>query len=141
MKSQLVWLARLAFIVAFLGLNILSFLSPDQASSLDDFIPWDKAEHFIAYYVVASLALVAFPRVPTAVLFILLFTQSALIEALQPYFGRGRDVYDLVANCAGLAAVVAPLCAYKLRWFLPGTRDIDLGVSPHQQQSGTHERI
>ncbi|MDJ0922042.1 MAG: hypothetical protein QNI84_13015 [Henriciella sp.] len=141
MKLTLLWGARFAFLVALALTSVLSFTSPDQASALDDFIPWDKAEHFIAYYVLAGVGLVAFPRLPTLVLFALLFTQSAIIEAMQPYVGRTRDIYDLVANIAGLLAVVGPLCAYKVRWYCAESSEINLNLAAAPKASGNHGRI
>ena len=60
--SEYRWLIRLAQ-VAFFAALIFTFYSavipPQKAVQL---VPWDKAEHFIAFYALTGLAVAAFPR-------------------------------------------------------------------------------
>ncbi|MEM9938468.1 MAG: hypothetical protein AAF768_06440 [Pseudomonadota bacterium] len=126
MLPVIVWMARLAFVALLVLITVLAFVSNDETSAVMDLVPWDKAQHFIAYYVLGGVALVAFPRLPAVVLLLLLFTQSALVEAAQPYFARDRDIWDLVANSAGLIGIYAPVVIIRLRWhiFSKGQTDI-----------------
>ena len=127
MHSFILWSARLVFILLLAALIWLSLAEPgDPGPGWLDFITWDKAKHFLAYLALCAVGLVAFPRMPLPVLFLALLAQSAIIEAAQPYFGRSREIADLVANLAGLLTVAACLFAGQLRERLTRAREGDL---------------
>jgi hypothetical protein len=115
-------LARLAFCAAA-GLALWGALGPaDGASSL---FPWDKAGHFLTFYVVAVLAGPAFPRRSVALLVSALALAGLGIEVLQatPWIARDAEAGDVLADLAGIAAAFAPVVAWKTRERLLLTRE------------------
>ncbi|MBC6980489.1 VanZ family protein [Caulobacter sp. 17J80-11] len=78
---------------------------------------WDKLAHFTAFYVVALLAIPAFPRASLAVIAVALTGLGVLIEVLQalPMIHRDSDVKDVVADVAGIAFALLPVLAWRLR--------------------------
>ena len=127
MHSFILWSARLLFILLLAALIWLSLAGQGEpGSGWLDFIIWDKAKHFLAYLALCAVGMVAFPRMPLPVLFLALLAQSAIIEAAQPYFGRSRDIADLLANLAGLLTVPACLIAGEMRSRLTRAHEGDL---------------
>ena len=75
---------------------------------------WDKAEHAIAWAVLAGVGLVLFPRqVGLVVVFALLF--GIAVEVLQGAlpFGRDADWKDWVADVLGVAAALLVFFAIR----------------------------
>lgn len=72
--------------------------------------PWDKAEHFTAFYVLTAIGAAAYPRRPLWQVGVLLSAFGALIEVVQatPWVHRDADVWDWVADSCGILAVIAP---------------------------------
>ena len=68
---------------------------------------YDKLQHFVAYAVLTSTALAAFPRRRWAVL-LLVVAIGAAVEALQGLLPlrRSTSVLDLLANAGGAASAV-----------------------------------
>jgi hypothetical protein len=83
-------------------------IPPRQAVQL---VPWDKAEHFIAFYALTGLAAAAFPRRSLIVIALLLSGFGALIEFVQglSFVHRDRDFWDWVADTLAILAALAPL--------------------------------
>ncbi len=79
--------------------------------------PWDKAEHFTAFYVLMAMAAAAYPTRSLWLLGVLLSAFGGLIELVQalPFVHRDCDVWDWVADSAGVLAVIGPT-------LLPGWR-------------------
>jgi hypothetical protein len=87
---------------------ILLYMCLAPAKALPSVRLWDKAEHAIAWTVLAGVGLILFPRQPLAVAaFALGF--GALVEVLQglPVIGRDMDWKDFVADAVGVAAAFA----------------------------------
>jgi VanZ family protein len=73
-----------------------------QPPSLGGVLGWDKADHFIAYFGLASMAAMVLglrPRLAGAILGVVLL--SGALEILQAYTGRDAELLDFVANCLG----------------------------------------
>ncbi|HLW23230.1 MAG TPA: VanZ family protein [Steroidobacteraceae bacterium] len=106
--SPLLRLAQIAFFAALIFTFYSAVIPPDKALRL---VPWDKAEHFIAFYVLAVLAVAAFPRRHPLLLAALLSLFGALIEVVQglPIVHRDRDFWDWVADTFAIAAALAPM--------------------------------
>ena len=106
--SLLLSLARVAFFAALAFTFYSAVIPPRDALQL---VPWDKAEHFIAFYVLTGLAVVAFPKRHLFVLAALLSAFGALIEIVQglPMVHRDRDFWDWVADTIAIASVIAPM--------------------------------
>jgi Na+/H+-dicarboxylate symporter len=106
--SLLLRVARLAFFAALIFTFYSAVIPPSHALQLT---PWDKATHFIAFYVLTGLAVAAFPRQNLFVLAALLSAFGALIEIVQglPMVHRDRDFWDWVADTIAISSALAPL--------------------------------
>jgi hypothetical protein len=106
-------LLRLGFWAATLATFLMAVLPLKHGASL---LPWDKAQHFLAFYALMLLALGAFPRLNPLLIAAALSGFGALIEFVQglAFVHRDRDVLDWLADTLALAAVLAPL--YVARW-------------------------
>ena len=86
------------------------FIAEMPAARAPQLFPWDKAEHFAAFYVLSYLAMVAFPRAPLIILGLWLSLFGCAIELVQalPFIHRDCDIMDWVADIAGIVASFAP---------------------------------
>jgi hypothetical protein len=106
--SLLIRLAQAAFFAALIFTFYSAVIPPKHAVQL---VPWDKAEHFIAFYVLAGLAVAAFPGSRLWVIAALLSAFGALIEFVQglPIVHRDRDFWDWVADSIAILAALSPM--------------------------------
>ncbi|HEX4160567.1 MAG TPA: VanZ family protein [Rhizomicrobium sp.] len=106
--------AQLAFCAAFVFTFVAAVMPPRHAPQL---FPWDKAEHFAAFYTLALLAMAAFPRRSLLAIAVLLSAFGGLIELVQalPIVGRDCDVRDWVADTIAILAALAPIGAARWR--------------------------
>ncbi len=107
------WKARLVrFVYALslwlfwpgVALIVWGELTP-HAPDLSSILGWDKFQHFIAYFGLASMATVVIGlrrRLVLAILGVILL--GGLLEILQAFTGRDPEVMDFVANCLGALA-------------------------------------
>jgi hypothetical protein len=123
------WLLRVAQ-VAFFAALVFTFYSaiipPKLALHL---APWDKAEHFMAFYALTGLAVAAFPRRNLFVVSALLSAFGALIEFVQglDIVRRDRDFWDWVADTIAIMAALAPmLLVWWRRVVASGQKNIDI---------------
>jgi len=72
---------------------------------------WDKAEHFLAFYVLTGLAVAAFPRGRLIFIALALSAFGALIELLQgtSFVGRDRDFKDWITDSVAIVMALAPM--------------------------------
>jgi VanZ family protein len=72
---------------------------------------WDKAEHFLAFYVLTGLAVAAFPRGSLFGIAAALSAFGAVIEFLQglSFVGRDRDFQDWVTDTVAIGMALAPI--------------------------------
>ena len=101
-----------------LATAILLWLTLAPSKDLPHVNLWDKAEHAIAWAVLAATGLVMWPRKPVTIAAYALFVGAA-VELLQGSMGLGRDMdwHDFVADSVGVAAALAvwwPLSRTKL---------------------------
>jgi hypothetical protein len=106
--SLLLKVARFVFFAALIFTFYSAVIPPSHALQLT---PWDKATHFIAFYVLTGLAVAAFPRQNLFVLAALLSAFGALIEIVQglPMVHRDRDFWDWVADTIAISSALAPM--------------------------------
>jgi hypothetical protein len=123
------WLIRIAQ-AAFFSAVIFTFYSavipPRNAVQL---VPWDKAEHFIAFYGLTGLAVAAFPRRNLFILAALLSGFGAFIEYVQglDIVHRDRDFWDWIADTIAIGAALAPMILVWWRGVVgSGQKNIDM---------------
>ena len=107
-------IARVAF---FAALIFTCYGAVAPAAHALHLAPWDKANHFIAFYALTGLAVAAFPRSNLALLAALLSGFGALIEIAQglPFVHRDRDFWDWVADSIAIACALAPMLLFWWR--------------------------
>jgi hypothetical protein len=124
--SVLVRLAQIAFFAALIFTFYSAVIPPAHAVQI---APWDKAEHFIAFYALTGLAVAAFPKRNLLVIVILLSGFGALIEFVQglPIVHRDRDFWDWVADTLAIFAALAPMLLVWWRGIVSsGQKNIDI---------------
>jgi hypothetical protein len=106
--SLLIRVAQAVFIAAVIFTFYSAVIPPRHALQL---VPWDKAEHFIAFYALTGLGVAAFPRRRLWVIAVLLSAFGALIELVQglPLVHRDRDFWDWVADTLAIFAALSPM--------------------------------
>jgi hypothetical protein len=107
-NTSLLRLARVAFFSALFFTFYSAVIPPSHAIQ---WVPWDQAEHFIAFYVLTGLAAAAFPRRHLWVIAASLSAFGALIEIVQgtSIVHRDRDLGDWVADTLAIGAALAPM--------------------------------
>ncbi len=124
--SLLIRLAQVAFFAALIFTFYSAVIPSAHAIQL---VPWDKAEHFIAFYGLAGLAVAAFPRRNLLLIAVLLSVFGGLIEVVQglSVVHRDRDFWDWVADTIAIASVLAPmLLVWWRRVVASGQKNIDI---------------
>jgi hypothetical protein len=124
--SWLVRLAQVAFFAALIFTFYSAVIPPHKAVQL---VPWDKAEHFLAFYALTGLGVAAFPRRNLFVIAALLSAFGAFIEFVQglSIVHRDRDFWDWVADTVAIAMALAPmLLVWWRRVVRSGQKNIDM---------------
>lgn len=112
-------LRRSALIAFFAATALVLYMAlrpvPDTPGGI-----WDKAQHFIAFYVLAGLGALGFAKRSTWLLAVGLVVLGALIEILQgtPLIHRDAEFFDLVADTLGVGAALCPMLLPTLRAWL-----------------------
>jgi hypothetical protein len=122
----LIRLAQAAFLAALIFTFYSAVIPPQKALAL---VPWDKAEHFIAFYALTGLAVAAYPRRNLLVIAALLSGFGALIEFVQglDIVHRDRDFWDWVADTIAICAALAPMLLVWWRGVVrSGQKNIDI---------------
>lgn len=117
MKSKLVTVARTGLFICALITAAFAFSPPRLGAHI---FPWDKADHFAAFFTLMAATLVSFPRTRMIWLAIWVSAAGGLIELVQalPFVRRDCDVWDWVAENAAIASVIGVVIAAKLRRYL-----------------------
>lgn len=101
-------------LVALVGVCALFALGPFQNLEYA-LVPWDKAAHFIGFYMVTALLYVSFPNRRRPDLTILAIFLGASLEIGQLVIGRDAELGDIAADAFGAYAVLAPMYIERLR--------------------------
>lgn len=80
----------------------------------------DKTEHTATFAALTVLAIAAYPRARLAAQAFILSGFGAMIEFIQPYFGRDKDVKDWIADTIGI--LIALAIVWTMRRFVPALR-------------------
>jgi VanZ family protein len=101
-------LAQLVFWAAVIFTFVCAVLPSNHVIHI---FKWDKAEHFLAFYVLTGLAVAAFPRANLFVIVVALSAFGAFIEFVQglSFVGRDRDFQDWVTDTVAIAVALAPM--------------------------------
>jgi len=124
--SWLIRLAQVAFFAALVFTFYSAVIPPQQALHL---FPWDKAEHFLAFYALTGLAVAAFPRRNLFIIAALLSAFGAFIEFVQglQIVHRDRDFRDWLADTVAICAALAPMIlVWWRRVVKSGQKNIDM---------------
>jgi VanZ family protein len=114
-------IAALLAQVAFWGAAAVTLaLAVLPEATTPPLIPWDKAAHFLAFYVLTVLAAAAFPRRPLLLVALGLSAYGAAIEVIQalPMVARDSSVWDWVADSVAVGAALLPLLMPRWRAWL-----------------------
>ncbi|HEY3779009.1 MAG TPA: hypothetical protein VGL35_13225 [Rhizomicrobium sp.] len=116
-------LAQAAFWAALAFTFVSAIIPPHSSPKL---FPWDKAEHFAAFYVLTVLSVAAFPRLGLLALAVALSAFGAGIELVQalPFVSRDCDILDWIADTFAVVAALAPLAL--ARWRVSFSKPADL---------------
>lgn len=76
---------------------------------------WDKADHFITFFVLTSLAAASFPAGSLMAIGAVMSAFGGLIELVQglPFVGRDCDIHDWVADSVAVLAVIAAFALFR----------------------------
>jgi hypothetical protein len=124
--SWLIRIAQTAFFAALIFTFYSAVIPPQDALRL---VPWDKAEHFLAFYGLTGLAVAAFPRRNLFILAAVLSGFGAFIEYVQglDIVHRDRDFWDWVADTIAIGAALAPMILVWWRGVVrSGQKNIDM---------------
>lgn len=116
-KAQLVKFVHVLSLWLFwpgVALIIWGELTP-HPPSLGGILGWDKAEHFTAYFGLASMATMMLglrPRLVPAILGVILL--GGVLEIAQAYTGRDAELLDFVANSIGALAGTLAAASFLL---------------------------
>jgi VanZ family protein len=113
------WYQKILAYTLLTSIVVGSFLSPKAVSTLP--LPGtDKLHHGSAYFLLSLAFLWPYRNQPVLSWWKIIFTLAFLggiIEPLQPIISPGRscDIYDFVADCAGIGLAVLMLAYYARR--------------------------
>lgn len=113
----LLWLARIGFFACAIVGTGAAVLPGNGGLHI---FPWDKAEHFLCFYVLAVTGAFAFPRLPVIWLGLALSGLGGAIEIVQglPMVARDSDWKDWAADTIAVACALGPLIVadWRARW-------------------------
>lgn len=107
-------MARIALVLCIIVTAVFAFAPPSSGAHL---FPWDKADHFCAFFAITTAAVVAFPRAPLIWIAAGASAFGGGIELIQalPMVGRDCDLWDWIAENVAIAAVVGVVVAGLIR--------------------------
>ena len=115
MTKTLQILARAALAACVLLTAWGAFAPPGVARP--HLFPWDKAEHFAAFFALTACAITAFARVRLVWIGCGLSACGAAVELIQalPFVNRDCDWRDWVADTVAILAVMGVVVAARIR--------------------------
>ena len=107
------WLAR-AGLLLLVALCLYGVFGPERDIGRA-YIPWDKATHFIAFYLLTVLGFLSFPKSRRTDLLQILLLLAVGSELAQHFAGRDAEVSDGLADVLGVLTVFATSYSEQLR--------------------------
>lgn len=131
MPEKLLVALRLALAGALIFTLYAAFAPGPDTPQL---LPWDKAAHFAAFFTLAILAALSFPRTPLIAIGVALSGLGAVIEIIQalPAIGRDGDVVDWLVDTAAIVFALWPGLVRAARARL-SQRETDGAPAPRQR--------
>jgi VanZ family protein len=101
---------------------VVAWLAFRPSTGAESGLPWDKANHALAFVVLTTLAGRGWPALSRTMLVLIMLAAGVGIELIQglPQVGRDADVWDVAADAVGIAAGLALLSWLQRR--RPGVR-------------------
>lgn len=93
--------ARGLFWLALLAVSALAFLPDHDVAQITT--GWDKANHTLAFAVLALFAGLGWPRWPWWQMALALIGYGVLVEVVQSFVGRDASALDVFADSTGIA--------------------------------------
>jgi len=105
---------RAAFCLLWPAIAIVAWgeLTPHPPEQVSELLGWDKAQHFIAYFGLALMAVLGWSGRRAFALFLIIVALGGMLEILQAVVGRDAEWGDMLANTLG--AVAGTLTALAL---------------------------
>lgn len=96
---------------------ILAWLAFRPSTGFDGGLPWDKANHALAFLVLTGLTGRGWPELSRTALVLIMLAAGVGIELVQgvPWIGRDADVGDVVADAIGVAGGLTGLAWLRRR--------------------------
>jgi hypothetical protein len=115
--SVLLWTARGGLVACALITAVFAFSPPKDGLHVT---PWDKADHFCAFFAIMTAAMVSFPRQKLIWVAFWVSMSGAAIELIQglPFVHRDCDVFDWLAENLAIGAVIGLVIATRIRSLL-----------------------
>ncbi len=113
MPAKLKLTARFLLIAATL-VCVVGMVGPFKGVE-KNFVPADKAAHFIAFYGLTALMMMAFPKNRRLEITLAAIALGAAIEVAQGFTYRGFSFSDLAADVVGAFAVWVPMWLQSVR--------------------------
>jgi len=126
-RSRKINVLAFTIFVAAAAFALWRALLPDDGGM--GLIPWDKAKHFIVFYVLTALAITALPASRFWRIGLVLLAFGGMIEVLQAFVGRDAAWGDVLADACGIAALFGPIIL----------RDLTVRPSPTPAQAAKLE--
>lgn len=93
--------ARWLFWLALIGISMLAFMPGDEVPPIST--GWDKSNHALAFFVLALLAGLSWPRIDWWRRAVALVGYGIVIEIVQYFVGRDAAALDVFADSVGIA--------------------------------------
>jgi glycopeptide antibiotics resistance protein len=97
---------------------IVAWFAFRPTAEVDAGLPWDKANHALAFMVLTVLAGLGWPRLSAAFLVLIMVVAGVGIELVQglSMIGRDADVLDVVADTFGTLIGLLIIAVVGKRW-------------------------
>ena len=105
---------------------VIAWFAFRPAADVATGLPWDKANHAVAFLVLTMLTGLGWPRLHRLWLFELMLVAGIAIELVQglPAIGRDADVMDVLADVVGAMAGMLVLWLWSRRTNAPVTGQV-----------------
>jgi len=113
-SERTLWIAssRAFFWIFFAFLSYATLIPSDHKVGVGGLTGWDKADHFLSFYILMLTAIIGHPRLGVIKIGLMLCAFGGAIEVLQVMIGRQADLVDWISDILGVFCVVSPILLY-----------------------------